>query len=220
VFFISTIDILNPHTPRFKRDFEEYNKKVAKDIYKQAFDKYGESPKSLHWVNYASQAIRFKNLVADLELEDKSILDAGCGMGDILPFIYTRASRFDYLGVDINKDFIKVARKRYDGHKFKVGDPFFGRIRHRFDVVLSCGVMNENIPDWLEVRKQMIANLFENTRETLAFNMAGSLSYIPPDSKIAYADAQQIYDYCKSLTSQVSLKTGYSNYDFTIIMRR
>lgn len=193
---------------------------MIQEVYERGFGKYGESPKALHWVNYASQAVRFKNLVADVDIEGRTILDAGCGMGDILPFLYAKADSFDYLGVDTNKDFIATARKRYYGHKFKVGDPFFGRSGGKYDIVLSSGVMNHNQPDWLEVRKRMITALFEQTRETLAFNMAGAFHSIPADPLIAYADADGIFDYCKSLTSQVSIKTGYSNYDFTIIMQR
>jgi len=68
---------------------------MAHDIYKRGFEKHGESPKALHWVNYASQARRFKHLVAGLDFENKTMLDAGCGMCDILPFIYTRADVFD-----------------------------------------------------------------------------------------------------------------------------
>lgn len=190
------------------------------DIYKKGYKKHGESPKALHWVNYSSQAIRFKHLVADIDLENKTILDAGCGMGDLLPFIYVKSDHFDYLGVDTSEDFIKVAKKRYAGHKFQVGDPFSSRLRHKFDVVLSSGVMNHNVPGWLELRKAMIAHLFESTRETLAFNMAGAFNYIPPDNKIAYANAQEILDYCLNLCDNTSIKTGYSPYDFTITMFR
>jgi SAM-dependent methyltransferase len=195
---------------------------MADDIYQRAFRVYGASPKSLHWANYPSQAVRFKNLVKDLDLENKSILDAGCGMGDILPFIYARADHFDYLGVDINKDFIEIAKTRYAGHKFKVADPFKGLNLgiHHYDVVLCSGVMNENIDNWQEVRRKMIKSLFKLARQTLAFNMAGSFSHIPPDSKIAYASAQEIMDFCLSLTPSVALSSDYSAYDFTVVMRK
>jgi len=193
---------------------------MVHDMYKRGFEKHGQSPKALHWVSYASQAVRFKHLVADVEIENRSILDAGCGMGDILPFLYAKADRFDYLGVDMNEDFINIAKKRYSGHSFKVGDPFFGRTRTKYDVVLSSGVMNHNVKNWLTIRRQMIAALFEQTGDTLAFNMAGGFHYIPPDKKIAYADAQEIYDYCLTLSPLTSIKTGYSSYDFTIVMKK
>lgn len=196
----------------FNMDFEE--------IYKKSFKKYGQSPKALHWISYASQAVRFKYLVNELEVEDKSILDAGCGMGDLLPFLYARADKFKYLGIDINKSFIEVAKQRYSGHSFKVADAFSGKFKGNFNLVICSGVLNHNTANWLENRQQMIAMLFKLTNDVLAFNMAGSFSHIPSDTKIAYADAQKIYNYCLSLSPKVSIKTGYSNYDFTIIMSK
>ena len=192
----------------------------VENIYESAYERYGESPKSLHWVNYASQAIRFKYLVADLDIENKSILDVGCGMGDLLPFLYAKADKFNYLGVDINKNFIEVAKKRYEGHSFKVADVFTEKVSGRYDTVISSGVMNQNIPNWLVVRKQMIKKLFELSSDVLAFNMAGSLKPIPPDPKIAYAEAGEILEFCQTLTPKVSLRSDYSSYDFTIVMRR
>jgi SAM-dependent methyltransferase len=179
-----------------------------------------KAPKSLHWVDYPSQARRFKPLVADLDLEGKSILDAGCGLGDLLPYIYAKANHFDYLGMDINQDFIDVARKRYGGHTFKVGDPFGRRLLHSFDVVISSGVMNQNVPNWFEGRQKMIRGLWANTKEVLAFNMAGSVNPLPADSLIAYADARDILDFCLTMTGNVDLKTGYLPHDFTVIMHR
>lgn len=190
------------------------------DIYQPAFKKYGESPQSLHWINYASQAIRFKYLVKDLDIDGKTILDAGCGMGDLLPFLYAKSNKFSYLGVDSNKDFIKVASKRYFGHQFKVADVFSDNFSWKYDLVISSGVMNQNIEGWQKKRLEMITKLFELCRHTLAFNMAGSLSSIASDSKIAYADANQILQFCRNLTSKVSLRSDYSTYDFTIIMHR
>lgn len=191
-----------------------------KNIYDKAYKRYGESPKSLHWVSYASQAIRFKYLVAELDIEHKSILDAGCGMGDLLPFLYAKADRFRYLGVDISQNFVEVAKKRYSGHSFIVGDVFSDSFTGSYDTVISSGVMNQNIPNWLAMRKHMIKKLFGLSSNTLAFNMAGSLKPIPPDSKIAYANAGEILEFCKTLTPKVSLRSDYSSYDFTVVMQR
>ena len=189
-------------------------------IYQSAYEKYGESPKSLHWTSYASQAVRFKYLVSELDLEARTILDAGCGMGDILPFLYAKTDRFNYLGVDINKSFIEVAKKRYVGHSFKVSDPFAGHVKNHFDVVICSGVMNHNVANWQQKRLDMISALFALSKEALAFNMAGSFNHIPSDPKIAYADPRQILDFCLTLTNKVSLRTDYSSYDFTITMHR
>lgn len=190
------------------------------EIYKEGLNAYGESPEALHWISYPSQAIRFKYLVKDLDIEGKTVLDAGCGMGDILPFLYARADKFKYLGVDKNKDFIKIANKRYSGHSFKVGDPFSGKFGGKYDVVLSSGVMNHNVDGWQKERQRMIAALFELTNDVLAFNMAGGFKPIASDPKIAYANTNDVLDFCLTLTSRVSLRTDYSGYDFTVVMHR
>jgi SAM-dependent methyltransferase len=185
--------------------------------YQRSLDEYGESPKSLLWWDYRSMAIRFRNLVKEVPLEGKSILDAGCGMGDLLPYIYAKTSDFKYLGVDKNPGFIEIANKRYEGHSFKVGDPF-NKPAGKYDVVLSSGVMNGNVEGWLDKRKAMITALFGQAKEVLAFNMAGGLEPIPNDHLIAYADAQEIFEFCRNLTGRAVLKTEYLRKDFTIVM--
>jgi SAM-dependent methyltransferase len=185
--------------------------------YDKSLKQYGEGPQALLWWDYRSMAMRFRELIKDVPLDGKSVLDAGCGMGDLLPYLYAKSASFKYLGVDQSQDFVKIASRRYEGHSFKVGDAFaesFGK----FDVVLSSGVMNGNYDNWLENRKKMIASLFNQTNQVLAFNMAGSLKPIPNDSLIAYADAQEIFEYCKTMTSRVILRTEYLQKDFTIVM--
>jgi len=185
--------------------------------YEKSLERFGPGPKALLWWDYRSMALRFRELVKDVPIEGKTILDAGCGMGDLLPYLYAESTNFKYLGVDKNKAFVEIAKKRYEGHDFKVGDPFNGRIG-MFDVVLSSGVMNGNTKNWLAKRKKMIASLFDQTGEVLAFNMAGGLRPIPNDSLIAYADAREIADFCQSLARKVVLKTDYLDKDFTVVM--
>lgn len=49
-------------------------------------------------------------------MQNKSIMDIGCGTGTLVEYIQPK----DYLGVDLNSDFIKLARKKYPEHDFKV----------------------------------------------------------------------------------------------------
>ena len=193
-------------------DFQHFE-----EDYEKALKLYGPGPKALLWWDYRSMAVRFRALVKDTPVQGKSILDAGCGMGDLLPFLYAKTTDFKYLGVDINKEFIKLAKRHYEGHRFEVGDPFNKRVGN-FDIIISSGVMNGNAPNWLAKRKKMIANLFSQTDEVLAFNMAGGLKPIPDDPLIAYADPNEIYNYCQSLTERVKLNTSYLDKDFTITM--
>jgi trans-aconitate methyltransferase len=190
--------------------------KLTED-YDKSLEQFGPGPKALLWWDYRSMAIRFRELVADVPVHGKYIMDAGCGMGDLLPYLYAKSPDFRYLGVDKKEEFLEIARRRFEGHEFRRGDPF-GKKIEMFDVVISSGVMNGHVDNWLEKRKKMITNLFEQTGEVLAFNMAGGINPAPHDSLIAYADTHEIFDFCKTLTPRVILRTEYLPKDFTIVM--
>ncbi|MBX4188494.1 class I SAM-dependent methyltransferase [Candidatus Saccharibacteria bacterium] len=188
-----------------------------KEDYDWALQRFGAGPKALLWWDYRSMAIRFQALVKEVPVEGKYIMDAGCGLGDLLPFLYAKSQNFRYIGFDKKPEFVEEAKRHYEGHEFKVGDPFNNRLG-LYDVVLSSGVMNGNEKNWMKKRQKMIANLFDQTGEVLAFNMAGGLKPMAADSLIAYADANEILDYCKTLTNHVKLNTEYLNKDFTVTM--
>lgn len=185
--------------------------------YTDKFNKHGESPKALLWKGYASAAQRYRVLLNDINLESKTVLDVGCGMGDLLPYIYAVSNNFLYLGVDMHREFIDVAKKRYEGHAFEVLDPFKQGLK-KHDVVIVCGALNSNEENWLQNRKDKIAKLFDLANEVLVFNMAGSFNDAKVTKNIAYANINEIMEFCTSLTSKIILKTNYHSKDFTIVM--
>lgn len=185
--------------------------------YDKGFNEHGESPKSLHWANYRVPAIRFSQLVKDVPVDGKTILDAGCGMGDLLPFLYAKSDNFTYLGADTKTEFIEVAKKRYDGHVFIVADAINDDLG-KFDVVIASGILNGNVPGWLEKRKQAITCLFDKTNEVLAFNMSGSVKPIPNTEITAFADLKEIFAFCAELTPKIIVRAHYTKRGFAIIM--
>ena len=62
-----------------KEESRELKKKVKS--YQKAFKKYKVHPKSLFWATEKAAVQRYKELVADLDFEGKTILDVGCGTG-------------------------------------------------------------------------------------------------------------------------------------------
>jgi len=186
--------------------------------YQNSFAQHGESPKALQWSSYKAAAIRYTQLVADLNIENKSILDVGCGMGDLLPYLYSKNLDFDYLGVDIVPDFIEIAKKRYLGSAFDVFNPFDDELTQTYDIIVSSGTMNIKTPGWENRRKMMIEHLYKYANEALAFNMAGWMQESSEGKKIAFAHIPDIFEFCRSLTPKVILRNHYNAKDFTIVM--
>src|SRR3982751_7148864 len=125
-----------------------FNYLHLEEDYDKSLEEFGPGPKALLWWDYRSMALRFRALIKDVPVEDKYIMDAGCGLGDLLPYLYAKSANFRYIGYDLKPEFVEIAQKRYEGHTFKVGDPFYARLG-LYDVVVSSGVMNGNVEDWL-----------------------------------------------------------------------
>lgn len=90
-----------------------------------------------------------------------SILDAGCGLGDLLDVLPTNAS---YTGVDIAPEFIKYARRKYFNRQaeFLVGDIFELDFPDRsFDLVICRsmeGMIKDNLgyDSWRQVERELL----------------------------------------------------------------
>lgn len=127
------------------RDFEDFSAEGTlgknRQIYTRLYD-YHRRRKDrqgmVGWLATDSQIRNFAHILPELR-EGDSILDYGCGVGDLVPFIWSNLDDFDYLGVDINKKFIKDASNTYPGFEFQhIDSPM--EVRGRFDLVVVLGV--------------------------------------------------------------------------------
>jgi len=88
-----------------------------------------------------------RELARDTTVTPLRVIDVGCGPGTNAHLFKDRA-RFDYLGVDINPDYIEKARRKH-GLAFECVDITAGwKPETQFDVVLINSVLH-HIPDEL-----------------------------------------------------------------------
>lgn len=201
----------------FKQESQQELKEKAKS-YQKAFKKHKVHPKSLFWASKKAATLRYKELVVDLNLEGKTILDIGCGFGDIIPFLSKKAKDFSYTGVDIVPEFVQVAQDKYPKHQFILRDCINHPLKEKFDIVISSGTLNSNFKDPYRFRKEAIKVFFDHARESLVFNMAGS--HPQPKNKqknkVYYTDSLIILEYCFSLSSKIVFRHHYHRKDFTV----
>jgi len=65
---------------------KSYLNKIKK-FYNDNFFKYKDSVKTVGWSSKKDQYLRFEKLFENIEVNNKSILDIGCGLGDLIFFI-------------------------------------------------------------------------------------------------------------------------------------
>ena len=179
--------------------------------------KFGaDSSRALGWTSNEGQLARFK-IIEELlgDLSDKSILDAGCGHGDLREYIGDKFSGLRYAGIDQIDSFIDVAVERYAHYPetaFYFGD-FYKADLPVMDYVVVCGALNykSNDPEYVF---KAITKLFNNCRLGLVFNMLKSIEN-EEGILVAY-DPEIILAHCRTLSENVVYRDGYYEEDFSV----
>lgn len=177
----------------------------------------GQSSYALGWRDAESQISRF-NILAEIgNMNEFSILDAGCGYADLLPFLQSiyPDTRY-YCGIEQIPELLDKAIERYShqsGTSFISGN-FITRVLSVMDYVLASGSLNYASSD-PEFIFKAIAKLYNNCTMGLAFNL---LKTVPVNGLLVAYNPQEITTYCRSLSENVLLKDDYSDEDFTIFM--
>src|ERR1700680_3801966 len=82
--------------------------------YRERFAQYGYDPRTLGLHKHGQRA-RFAAVLEGLRDQDySSVLDVGCGFGDLLDHLRRRGWQGRYTGVDLVPELIDEARRRHD----------------------------------------------------------------------------------------------------------
>lgn len=193
------------------------------NIYRQKFKEFGVSPQALQWKSKGAAHQRFRQFWAEIDFDNKNVLDVGCGFGELGNFLTKRYENVKYKGVDIMPEFIENGKKIYPQLELETSDYFGQPSPEMYDTIICSGALNSNFgteEENLEFRKNAIKVMFEHTTNVVAFNMLGGhpATQNKEDSNIWYSDSLEILEYCMSLTRRVILRHQYHPTDFTIFM--
>lgn len=200
----------------YKMDFVD--RSVIYRFHQERIEMFGHgTTDALGWKEEASQRVRFEVLAQIGDMNGLSVLDLGCGHGDLRAFLGEKYPEIRYAGIDQMEEFLDVATAKY-GHlpdtTFYLGDCWTAELPN-MDYVLACGLLayrNSN-PGFIY---RMIDKLFASSRLGLGFNLLKNVK--DPDGILVNYDPQEILSYCKTLTPKVVLREGYAVDDFTIFM--
>jgi len=193
------------------------DKENAIQRYEARLKKYGESVKAIGWRDKKQQWLRFDILTQIGNLNNKNILDVGCGFGDLYSYAQEKNFKLTYTGFDISSKIIGIAKKNHPGLTFAVKDILLDRISRKFDYILSSGVLNHKISNNLKFAQEMIRKMFELSRIGLAVNM--TTNYVDyKDDYLFYYSPEKIFKYARGLTRFVVLRHDYPLYEFTVYL--
>jgi len=115
--------------------------------YRPRIDQQRANYDVVDWASAEAQQIRFAVLADNVELDDHTLLDVGCGLGDLYAYLTDRGISAEYCGVDLLSEMIEAASTRNPGARFVCGDIFDPQSvvlapDEHFDVVFCSGALN------------------------------------------------------------------------------
>ncbi len=109
---------------------------IAK-IYANLFDIHGPICKGIDWPNEAEILARYAAMIHWIPNE-ANILDFGCGYAGLLKYLIENNIPINYIGLDINSNYIEYCKNTYPEINFYCVDI----IREKFDCEVDYIVMN------------------------------------------------------------------------------
>ena len=191
-------------------------KKKTHDIiiehYNELYKKYGYNPAALGWLK-GRQELRFKIFSEIGELNNSKILDVGCGFGHLSKFLKKKYTKFNYLGIDINKQFIDIAREKNPDERFQVRDIEKNKINTKFDWVFAIGTTNK--AGSYEYIENTLTEMLKICKKGVAMDfMSTYVDFKRKDS--FHASPERVFKIAKKLSKRVVIRHDYLPFEFCV----
>ena len=185
--------------------------------YSERYKKLGRHVHTLGWGSEEQQRYRFALVLDAAALDEKSVLDIGCGFGDFLSSCLNAGCKIQhYTGWDINPDLIAEAKQQHPSSSFAVlnlAEQDGLKPVAEFGVML--GVLNLNFKeayDNIAFSKMMIKKAFSSVSETLVVDFLSIYRTpdYPKEDFVFYHDPSAMLAFALELTPNVRLIHDYA----------
>jgi len=175
----------------------------------------------LDWSDAESQQRRFQVLIDHVPLAGKTLLDVGCGLGDLWGYLKERSIPAQYTGVDLIEKMIAAARRQHADAEFLCADLFTEDAPQigPFDVVFCSGAMNLELGNNRRFLPLAMRRMLDLAGVTVVVNL---LHVRTPDKyeHCAYYDPADVLIALADLSCEARIIDDYLPNDFTVICRK
>lgn len=188
------------------------------DIYNKAADKHGTSSKAVLMDDPQTQYFRFSQLVKSLDFDDrrKTLLDIGCGNGELYKFLNFLGFRGQYVGYDINEKLLAQARSRFTNIDVHNKDIMSAEMTQHFDYVVLSGLFNVNVGQSTTWVHDFLKKMFSLCDGVMAFNMI-STHVTFREETMFYMNPAEVLTFCiENLSKRTTLAHHNLPYNYTV----
>jgi SAM-dependent methyltransferase len=191
---------------------------VVKAYHQSRIARFGaETAEALGWKFRDRQLARFEEFTRMDFFEGCSVLDVGCGHGDLLPALQSVVSEFHYTGIDQSEEFLQIALQRYGREpnaRFLLGE-FGSTPLPRSDFVICCGALNYRNSD-VGYLQRMIVRFFEAANIGVGLNLLGKIDF--EDGVLVAHSPAEVLAFCRMISPYVEIRQSPDDDNFTVFM--
>lgn len=160
------------------------------------------------WGSVNSQRQRFDAMVRAAQFVGGSVVDFGCGPGDLLPFLQERGHKVHYLGLDQSEEMIRLATQRHGEHFAVIG---LDQIDFEsVDYVFGSGIFQFRGDDDGVYVSELLAGLFSRCQKATAVTFLSALR--PESEKVPeemYFSPGEVVEMAQALTGFWTIDHSY-----------
>jgi SAM-dependent methyltransferase len=196
------------------------------DYYTARYRSFGDSARGMDWKDEASQRLRFEVLTRHLDLRGTpSLLDVGCGNGELLSFLEERGIGVHYLGIDVCPEMVEACQRRFGANAAALASTADLAARGwTADYVVASGTFNvkQATADavWRRYLQRAVCDMYAACRIATVFNIMSArvdrrydhLYYLEPGQAPAFAEV------CG--TRRFLVDHSYPLFELTVTLRR
>lgn len=198
------------------------DKKKVISRYTDRYNQFGYSPLTLGW-DKGKQNIRFDILTSFFNLQHSSILDIGCGFGDLNKYLQPKSIPYVYTGIDLVESLIKEAKRKYKNPNihFICADFMESHEIPKHDVSIGSGLFNFKLEtnNNYEFIESIFNKAFGLSAQGIAFDFLSDRVDFKNEFNF-YSNPSTILDMAYQLSRNVILRNDYMPFEFTIIVFR
>jgi SAM-dependent methyltransferase len=209
--------LLSKKGSRVRNTMSNISWKKTEEYYTKAYEKFPGEVQGLDWGSRSSQDLRFRVLLEGIKKRssEDSILDVGCGYGDISQFINWTPM---YRGIDIVPSMIQVAKERYPKKDFLVAN--LSDEQHTYDWILASGPYNVKEKNNEKFLEESIQMMWSKCKQGVAFNILVQGPHDVRNEDMYFYNAALVLAYCRTITPYVVCRMDYLPHDAAFYLYR
>ena len=173
------------------------------------------------WNSLASQSSRYAILCHLLENKPLSILDVGCGTGDLYHYIKKEQLPFEYMGIDLSAKMIVAAQKAYPAGNFRCLAINDIKTNYSFDCVMASGIFNLSMKNHEDQMLETILSMLDCSTNLVRFNLlTNTFNFKSKDSRFVYANTKALQKRLSAYVSHCEIIQGYLPNDATFFLKK